>query len=137
VPCDRISIPRSGDSATPMEFYDASGKSLDMLPRSNVSTFDRLQLARRGTALADPTGSACSNTFALWVDRAAKKKIIDAGVWRFNGGGCGGLSGRVIGGIFRDRFRGFLGFPVPAFTNPCSCAGSSLLALNLNLKYYQ
>jgi hypothetical protein len=65
------------DTAKPMTFLDASGKSLNMLPRSDISAFTQLKalLDVEGPCLPGPTGSACSRASAsLRIARSVRMK---------------------------------------------------------------
>ena len=58
-------------SAKPMNFPDASGKSLDMLPRDNVAVFEQLKqlLDVEGATLADPDWLGMLDAIGIAADR--------------------------------------------------------------------
>ncbi|MVT68139.1 DUF1254 domain-containing protein [Bradyrhizobium pachyrhizi] len=72
-------------SARPMSFPDASGKSLNMLPRNNIAAFEELKqlLDAEGTGLADPDWLGMLDGLGITLNRPFKpddrmRAIVDA-----------------------------------------------------------
>jgi hypothetical protein len=59
------------DSAKPMNFADASGKSLNMLPRDSIAAFEQIKalLDVEGTLLADPDWRGMLDEIGISTDR--------------------------------------------------------------------